>query len=56
MEWMLNNLLLIAGISAFILVLLIPKEIWGLLLWAAAVALSGLVAFYAFILWVTSLE
>ena len=56
MEWILNNLLLIAGIAAFIFVLLIPKAIWRLLLWAAAAFLSGSVAFYAFILWVTTLE
>lgn len=55
MEWLLDNALLIAGLGALIFVLLMPREVWKFLFWAAAVFISGAVAFYGFIIWLSSI-
>lgn len=51
MEWIADNLLLIGAVAGFIFILLIPKEIWKLLFWGAAILLSGGIAFYALLFW-----
>ena len=50
MEWVLENILLVAGVAALIFVLLIPREVWKFLFWAAAVLISGAIAFYGLII------
>ena len=49
-----DNLLVIAAVAGLIFVLLIPKEVWKLLFWGAAVLLSGGIAFYALLIWLTT--
>lgn len=56
MEWIADNLLVIAAVASVIFVLLIPKEVWKLLFWGAAVLLSGGIAFYAILFWVSTPE
>jgi hypothetical protein len=50
-----DSLLLVAIIAGLIFIMLIPADVWKTFFWLAAVAGSGLVAFYAFLLWVLSL-
>lgn len=54
MEWVLENILLVTAVAALIFVLLIPREVWKFLFWAAAVLISGAVAFYGLIIWLSS--
>ena len=54
MEWLAENILVVAGLAALIFVLLIPREVWKFLFWAAAVLISGAVAFYGLIIWLSS--
>jgi hypothetical protein len=53
-EWIADNLLVIAAVAGLIFVLLIPKDVWKLLFWGGAVLLSGGIAFYALLLWVST--
>lgn len=54
MEWMLENILLVTGAAALIFVLLIPRQVWKFLFWALAVVISGSVAFYGLIVWLSN--
>ena len=53
MEWLLENILLVAGVAAVVFVLLIPRKIWKVLFWAAAVLISGAIAFYGLLIWLS---
>jgi len=54
MEWVLENILLVAGVAALIFVLLIPRQVWKFLFWALAIVVSGSVAFYGLIIWLSN--
>ena len=54
MDWIADNLLVIAAVASLIFVLLIPKDVWKLLFWGAAVLLSGGIAFYALLFWIAT--
>ena len=54
MEWIADNLLVIAAVASLIFVLLIPKDVWKLLFWGGAVLLSGGIAFYALLFWIST--
>ena len=41
MEWVLENILLVACVAALIFALLIPRQVWKFLFWALAVVISG---------------
>lgn len=54
MQWLAENALVVAGLAALIFVLLIPREVWKFLFWALAVLVSGAVAFYGLIIWLST--
>ena len=53
-DWIADNLLVIAVVASLIFVLLIPTDVWKLLFWGAAVLLSGGIALYALLFWIAT--
>ena len=54
MEELLMDPLIIFAVGCFLLVYLIPGEVWRMLLWLGALYVVGNITYWSLLLWLTS--